>query len=213
MTQKSLILVVVILFFAPVFAYPTKAQTEEDRAWVNKHFQDVLNRVMPIGGYTLGYRSYRDLYTDELEYSFFFDGDSLDQDLNATFRIADKISIYEQIMASHRKKPAASISEILQELKLQEWRFTETSCPAISSQFEQFYSLSLETMSSQERADRKAGRQIITLHPREHYFESRVTGGRLRLVIANGEHQFVIWAEATRQALSSCAKKNNAPKK
>ena len=213
MTQKALTTVVIILLIVLIFAHPAKAQTERDFAWVNNHFQDVLNRLMPIGGYTLGYRSYRDLYTDELEYSFIFDGDSYDQDLSATFRIADKTSIYDQIMASHRKKPAASISEIVQDLKLQEWRFTETSCPAIRSQFEQFYSLSLETMSSQEKADRQSGRQIITLHPREHYFESRVTGGRLRLVMENGEHPFVVWAEATRQALSACARKSNAPKK
>lgn len=211
MLRKKIVFSFVVLFF--VFAQPVKAQSQDDWVWVNKHFYNVLDQLMPFDSHVLGYRSYRDLYTDELEYSFFFDGQAISQNLNVTFRIADKTSIYDQIMKLHRRNPAATISEIKPNLKIKEWQFSESSCPAIKTQFEKFFRLSLEMMSSKERSDREAGVGTIALHPRIHSFNAQITGGHLNLAITFGDHPFAIWAVETFQALSSCANKTNPTKK
>ncbi|MDX2042651.1 MAG: hypothetical protein SF097_15625 [Acidobacteriota bacterium] len=202
-----------LVTFICALALPASAQTQQDWDWVNKHFYDVLNELMPFDDYSLGYRSYRDLYTNELERSFFFNGDPFYQNLNATFRIADKVSVYDQMMELHRKKPTTTISEIKANLKIKEWQFSQSSCPAIKTQFEKFFRLSLEMMSSKERSDREAGVGTIALHPRIHSFNARITGGHLNLTITFGDHPFASWAEETFQALNSCAKKTNPIKK
>ena len=211
MLRKKIAVSFVALFFALVL--PAQAQTQKDWDWVNKHFDDALDQLMPFVNHTLGYRSYRDLSTDELEYSFIFDGQAIAENLNVTFRIAAQTSIFDQIMALHHKKPTAAISEIKASLKIKEWQFSESSCPAIKTQFEKFYRLSLEMVSSKERTDREAGVATFVLHPRFHSFSAQITGGNLRLEITFGDHPFALWAEETLQALNSCARKTNPAKK
>lgn len=211
MLRKKMALTFVVLFF--VFALPVKAQSQKDWDWVNKHFYDVLNQLMPLDNHSLSSRSYRDLHTDELEYLFYFDGHTISENLVATLRIADKTSIHDQIMALHRKKPTATISEIKAKLKIKEWQFSESSCPAIKTQFDQFFRLSLEMMPAKERADREAGKVTITLHPRIYCFKAQVAGGDLNFTTTFEDHPFAIWAAETFKALNTCANKTTPTKK
>jgi hypothetical protein len=184
------------------------AQEQKDWSWVNDHFPDVLEEVMPIQerlGFSLGYRSYRDLYRDELESSFVFSRILQEKYITVVLREADSVSIYDQIMALHTKNPGESIEAIKKQLRVKELGFSEQTYPAVRRQYDRFYELRLPMLSGKDRAAEARGVYIFTLHPRVHTFRADVSGGSMRLVIAEQDHPFVVWAKATLAALKDCA--------
>lgn len=156
-------------------------------------------------GFSLGYRVYRDLYTDELEYSFVFNRILQERYITVTVRMADSVSLYDQMMALHRRNPNANIETIKPQLRIREWRLSEEICPAVRRQYDAFYRLSLPMLSARERAERARGVETIVLHPRVRIFKADISGGSIELVITNSEHPFAVWAERTRRAFEACA--------
>ncbi|HYX71877.1 MAG TPA: hypothetical protein VE732_03845 [Nitrososphaera sp.] len=190
---------------------PCRAQTptEEEFDWVNQHFYTVLEELLPIKerlGFSLGYRSYRDLYTDELEYSFGFNRIIQEKYLTVVVRMPDSVSLYDQIMSLHRKNPSESIESIKSKLKIKEWRLSEEKCPAVRRQFDAFYRLNLEMLSAKDRAEQARGSYTITLHPRVDTFYADISGGDMQLELTDSGHSYVRWAKSTQSALEICAK-------
>jgi hypothetical protein len=188
------------------------AQEPEDWDWVNEHFGPVLDEFLPIGeSGSVGYRSYRDLYTNVLEYSFVLSENWNEKRISATVRAADGISLYDQMMALHRKNPGESVESMKTKLKVKEWRLDSTSCPALRASYEGFEGLSLPVLSARERAERAKGVATVTLHPVVHTFKAVISGGTMRLVLTEQDHPFVLWAIKTRRSLEKCAAKNIRP--
>src|SRR5258705_5557128 len=88
-----LLLIVALSCESSVFA-----QTQEDSYWVYRNFRATLDDLMPLrtsGGFSVAYRSVRDLYTNVLEYSFTIGhepnkkGGGLQRYLSAHVRMAD----------------------------------------------------------------------------------------------------------------------------
>ncbi len=203
------------LFFAAAFSLlflyqPCRAQypSEAEHDWVNGRFFAVLNELLPIEerlGFSLGYRSYRDLYTNELEYSFVFNRFLQERYITVVVRAADSVSLYDQVMALHRKNPNASIEDIRKQLKVKELRLSEETCPAVGRQHNEFYRLSVPMLSARDRAGQARGEFSITLHPRVHKFKADISGGSMELVLTESDHPLVRWATRTQRAFEICA--------
>ncbi len=194
-----------------LFAYqPCRAQypSQEEHDWVGKRFFPILEQLLPIEerlGYSLGYRSYRDLHAEELEYSFVFNRILQEKYITVIVRMADSVSLYDQIMTLHRKHPSVNIETLKPQLKIKEWRLSEEICPAVRRQYDEFYGLSLQMLSARDKAEQAKGEFTITLHPRVHIFKVDISGGSMELHLSESEHQFVRWAERTRRAFEVCA--------
>jgi len=93
------------------------AQSSADWDWMSSHFDKALHDLFPMderyGGY-VAYRSHRDLYTDLREYSFVIGTENSDtvsgspRFLSAQVREAESASVYDQMMALHRRFPNRS---------------------------------------------------------------------------------------------------------
>ncbi|HYE73953.1 MAG TPA: hypothetical protein VEF04_11515 [Blastocatellia bacterium] len=145
--------------------------SQEDHEWVSHHFFTVLDEFLPVSGDdSLSYRSYQDLYTSVLEYSLVFNKNLKDNRVDVVVRMADSISIYDQLMSLHRKNPAESIESLKKKLKIKEWHLNDKSCPAVKSSYNDFESLNLPMLTAKERAERAKGIFTVTLHPTYHTF-------------------------------------------
>lgn len=212
MNQRSMKFIAAAFCLCLLAYQPCEAQdpSQEEFNWASKHFFPVFKELFPIEeefGYSLGYRSYRDLYTDELETGFVFNRVLQEKYLSAVIRTADTVSIYDQIIALHRKDKDAGIDAIKPHLKIKERRLSEETCPAVRRQFDKFYGLSLQTLSARDRSAQRKGEFSITLHPRAHVFHADISGGKMELVLSENDHPFVRWAEQTMSALEACAQK------
>ena len=204
---KLILITVSICFFAHQPCDAQQYPSQEEHDWVSSHFFSVFEEFFPIEerlGFPLGYRSYRDLHTEELEYSFVINRILQDKYLTVVVKMADTVSLYDQIMALHRKNPNASIEIIKPQLKIKEWRLSEETCPAIRQQYNEFYRLSLTMLSAKDRVEQAKGEYTITLHPRVHIFKADISGGDMKLVLSGSEHPYVRWAEKTRHAFEAC---------
>jgi len=179
--------------------------SQEEHNWVGSHFFGIMEGFLPIEESDLGYRSYRDLYTDTLEYSFAFDQNWKEKRVNVVVKMADSVSLYDQMMMLHRKNPSDTIEIVKTKLKVKEWGLDDKSCLAVKSSYDEFYRLNLLMMTAQDRAEQAKGIETITLHPTVHIFKARISGGNLRLALTDQGHPFVRWANETRRAFEKCA--------
>lgn len=193
-------------------AQAQEGPSQEGQDQVNSRFFSVLEEIFSIEerlGFSLGYRSYRDLHSEELEYSFVLNRIIKEQYLTVVIRMADSISLYHQLRVLHRKNPSMNIETIKPQLKIKEWRLTEETCPALRQQYDEFYRLSLTMLSAEDKAREAKGEFAINLHPRVHTFKADISGGNLELVLTESEHPYVRWAEKARRAFEGCASKQN----
>lgn len=88
------------------------SQTEAEWAWTGKHFGSVLDTLMPLqrrSGVYVSYRANRDYATSTPEYWFMIGRQPREKEyglnsyLSAQARLAEPASIYDQLMAIHRK--------------------------------------------------------------------------------------------------------------
>ena len=145
---------VAVAFVVIVFCCGSRrlnSQAEADWAWTNKQFGPILDSLMPLersGGVYVSYRANRDYVTSIPEYYFIIgrepneNGYGLHPYLSAHVRVAEPVSIYDQLMAIHREEPAAQDTTSIQKrVKLQSADFTEMNCPAIKNQMEKLKKL------------------------------------------------------------------------
>jgi len=171
-----------------------RAQEEGDWDWVNQHFQTTLNEFLPLDkDAVLAFRSYRDLYTDVLEYSISF-LQTRQGGLEVVVRMPIDVSVYDQLMRFHLENPGEDISSIKKKLRVKEWRLAEESCPAARYWFSEYQKLLLPTPTQ----------DIIILHPMVYRFHLSDSVTDMQIEVHDEEHPLVIWAENTRRALSAC---------
>ena len=135
--------------------------------------------------------------------------DTQERNVTVTVKVADSVSLYDQIMALHRRNPNASIETIKPQLKIKERQLSEVTCPDVRRQYDEFYRLSLQMLSARDRAEQAKGEFTITLHPRIHTFKAGISGGFLEVVFRESDHPFVKWAEKSRRAFEVCAAKQS----
>jgi hypothetical protein len=201
---KRFLVAILLLSFSSQSSW---AQTQDDWDWVNKHFLGVLEEFLPIReklGFSVGYRSYRDLFTNETEFSFVFNRIIQEKYITVIVRQPQDTSLYDQVMAAHRRNPDETIDAIKKQLRVSQQRYSEKTCSAIRTQYDEFYRLTLQMLSARDKREQSKGEFSITLHPRVHTFAADISGGRLNLVLDEQDHPFVRWATRTRNLLERC---------
>ena len=181
--------------------------SQEQHNWVESRFNGVLEEFLPIEEFELGYRSYRDLHTDVLEYSFGFNRNWNEKRIYVVMRMADSVSLYDQMMLIHRKNSSDTLEVIKKKLKVKEWRLDDKSCPAVKSSYDEFFRQSLLMMTASDRASQGKDTVTITLHPTVHILKAWISGGNMRLALTEREHPFVLWATRARRAFEKCMRK------
>src|SRR6202162_544271 len=145
------------------------AQSSADWDWMSDHFDKALHDLFPIDeryGVYVAYRSHRDLYTDVPEYSFLIGTEKSDtvsglpRYLVAHVREAESASVYDQMMALHRKFPNRPADDIQKDVHVKKLKLTEMNCPAIKAQFSKFQQLRLAPPQF----------DVVILHPLIHEF-------------------------------------------
>src|SRR3954469_19363501 len=125
----------------------TSSQTTADWEWMDKHFGQALDSLMPLqkrSGFYIAYRAHRDLYMDIAEKWFMIgyernaDGEGLQQFLSAHVRSPESSSIYVQLMQMHRGDTQEDISSMINKLRVKTWDSNERDCPVIRKEVEEF---------------------------------------------------------------------------
>jgi hypothetical protein len=182
------------------------AQTAEDWEWVNSNFGPVLEALLRThitAGMHVAYRSGWTLHTGVVEYSFVIGFDpnqsrpGLQTQLSAHVRMADSISIYEQMMALHQANRKESMASIQQKIKLRKFDVSEQACPAVRSQFTKFQAVRFSPPAFNINE--------VILDPMEYEFRIYGEDGDMILSITNEKQPLVVWALETRSTLERCA--------
>ena len=203
---------VVFLGFGLAFWFAignVKAQTEADWDWTNKAFDSALDTLMPLhakGGLHVTYRANRDYVTSIPEYWFRIgyefnekQGYGLNNFFSAHVRIASPKSIYDQLMALHRRNPGTREStSFVPRIKLRSYDLTEMNCPEIKTQMDKFQKLQTKLPD--------LNGNIITIHPMNHVFYAQGAEGNMTIALTDEELPLVKWALETKQALEQCGK-------
>jgi len=180
------------------------AQSSADWEWMANHFDKALRDLFPIDqryGVYVAYRSHRDLHTDVLEYSFLIGTEKSDtvsglpRYLAAQVREAESASVYDQMMAQHRKFPNRSADDIQKDVHVKKLKLTEMDCPAIKVQFSKLQ----QTRVALPQFD------VVIHHPLVHEFRIRAGDGDVDLTLYDNENSLVSWAIETRNILELCA--------
>jgi hypothetical protein len=180
------------------------AQSDANWDWMSNHFDKALHDLFPIDeryGVYVAYRSHRDLHTDVLEYSFVIGPEKSDtvsglpRYLAAHVREAESVSVYDQMMALHRKFPNRPADDIQNDIHVKKWKLTEMNCPAIKAQFSKFQQVRLAPPQF----------DVVILHPLIHEFRIRAGDRDMEAALYDDENALVQWAAETRHALELCA--------
>jgi hypothetical protein len=186
------------------------AQSSADWDWMSNHFDKALHDLFPIDegyGVYVAYRSHRDLHTDVPEYSFVIGTEKSDtvsglpRYLAAYVREAESASVYDQMMAQHRKFPNRSADDIYKDVRVKKLKLTEMHCPAIKAQFTKLQ----QTRLALPQFD------VVILHPLVHEFRIRAGGGDMDVALYDDENSLVSWATETRHALELCVTNTTEP--
>lgn len=195
--SKSIAALIAALFLCLQVCRPSVAQTEEDWAWVNNHYGSVLEELLPIEqrlGLNIGFRSYRDLHPEIMEYSFVLNFDYPSNKVSAVQKVADTGSVYDQLMALHRQRPEESIESLKKQIKITESHLTQAQCPAIRTLFFQFDKIQFHAPSPWK----------ITLHPMIYEIKSGVAGGSMYLTFVEENQPIVGWSLRVKKAIKNC---------
>jgi len=182
-------------------------QTQADWDWTNKKFDSVLDASMPMqkdGGLYVSYRANKDFYTSTPEYWFMIGVERTEKQsgsrpyLTAHVRVAQPVSIYDQLMTIHRENPSIQDTVLEKSVGFQSFDLTEMTCPAIKVQIEKLKSLPVQLPDM--------NLDYIILHPVIHAFYINGTDGDVRLSLTDSRHTLVRWARQTREALDACGR-------
>ena len=207
-SPRTLLLFVVLLC---VLGCPVLAQQSEEKRdpqldlqlWVEERFPSVLNEFLSFEkDADVSFRTYRDLYTNVLEYSCSITRRK--DHIEAVVKLAYPISLYDQIMAEHKKNPNETIKSIKRKLTVKEFRFSNNTCPAVGASLSALEKLQLPVMTEKERASAANGVVEVALHPTIYTFDVSISGGSARLELDSHDHPLVRWADDTRRALEQC---------
>lgn len=188
---------------APLMFPTAAARMDTDSAWMTQNYGPALDALMPIRervGMHVSYRSHHDLYMNVIEYSFVVgydrnpEGLGLQRDLSAHVKMADAISIFDQMLKLHTDNPREEASSIQQKVRLKVWDLTERMCPAIKTQFREFQAVRF----GPPRFD------VVVVDPLIREFAIQTGAGDMYLSLVDDRDPLVAWGLRTRQALEMC---------
>ena len=196
-TMKSILIAACACLF---ICAPCRAQTEGEIEWVNKHFGPVTAELLPIAEGTntyVGFRAHRDLHNNVLEYSLLLNPTYPGDRVEGVLRVADTATLYDQLMALHRRGTGEPIENLKNQLKVKEVRVAEAECPALRAAFLKFSKIPF----------RAPDPYLLILHPMVYEFEANPLSEHMSLTVAESNHPLVKWALNTRRALEICVAK------
>jgi hypothetical protein len=191
-------------------------QSSKEWEWVDKHYDSILNDLLPmkriVGSYVT-FRTITGLHSsagEEPEPYFLIGFDRSDKGyginayVSARVRIADTISIYNQIMDMHRKNSSLSARDIEGKIKMKSLDFTETTCPAAKEEFREFQNLRFgPPYTNPDQLE-------VMLDARSYEFHITATHGDADMVLYDKGHPLVVWAMKTLQELEACSPTQDA---
>jgi hypothetical protein len=203
---RRVAVVFMLLVGSGAFLMPSTAtaQTDADWDWMRENFGPALDALMPVHeatGMYVVYRSHHSLDTKVIEYSFVLgygpktDEPGLQRDPSGHVRMADSISIYDQMMKMHRDNPQEAAASIRQKVRIKAWDFSEHTCPAIQSQMRKFRAVRFGPPDF----------WMIILDPLVHEFTIDTSAGSMDISLADQRDPLIAWAMQTRRALDKCA--------
>jgi hypothetical protein len=193
--MRSTLLTISLLFSCSLICLAQQNDTSESHF----DFSVVLNRVLPIeqqGGLNIGFRSYRDLYTETLEYSFLLSYDPPKDKVSFVSRAADSISIHNQFSLLRRQNPTATIENLAKQIKIEELFLSEDKCPDLRKLFFSFEKIRFRSPSS----------DLIVLHPMIYEIKSSFAAGDMYLTFVEKEQPLVKWALKVKTNADGCAR-------
>lgn len=201
MVRGTIALVTLAIALATHLGCQSSAPSQADVDWMTQHYPQTLNELLPLKSDVLvSYRSHRDLYTDILEYSFLIQHGARTSDnshkrfLSAEVRIADGVSIYDQMMKMHRADGSETEQSMRPKIKVKTWNLTEQTCPPIQASFVKLHKLKFKAPAP----------DTIVLHPLIHEFYIGGGAGKAQAEIQTSTHPLVRWAVETRKELDAC---------
>jgi len=177
---------------------PVLAQSDADRAWVQKYFPAAFEDAFPIkqaAGDFIAVRAHRDFLNDMPEYSIVIEDTQDAHAIRATVREAQGSSLYQQLASLHSQDPSKSYADLKPALKVRTWTLSDVQCPAVAAQFKAFESIQFVRPHDDDDIDE---------HPIFYEFHESVGGGDSEVVEFTESRAFPRWANATHHALDSC---------
>lgn len=195
---------------APLMLTTAAARIDTDSSWMIQNYGPALDALMPVRervGMHVSYRSHHDLYMNVIEYSFVLgydrnpEGLGLQRDLSAHVKMADAISIFDQMLKLHTDNPQEEASSIQQKVRLKAWDLTERTCPAIKTQFREFQAVRF----GPPRFD------VVIVDPLIREFTIQTGAGDMYLSLVDDRDPLVAWGLQTRRALEMCEAEKDGP--
>jgi hypothetical protein len=186
---------------------PALAQSDADRAWVQKYFPVAFEDAFPIkqaAGDFIAVRAHRDFLNDMPEYSIVLEDTQDARTIRATVREAQGSSLYQQLAALHSQDPSKSYADLKPALKVRTWTLSVDQCPAVAAQFKAFENVQFV---------RPRDDDDVAEHPIFYEFHESVGGGDSEVVEFTESRAFPKWANAAHQALDSCIASAAGPAK
>ena len=186
---------------------PASAQSDADRAWVQKYFPVAFEDSFPIklaAGDFVAVRAHRDFLNDMPEYSIVLEDTQDARAIRATVREAQGSSLYQQLAALHSQDSSKSYADLKPALKVRTWTLSVEQCPAVAAQFKAFENVQFVRPHDDDD---------VAEHPIFYEFHESVGGGDSEVVEFTESRAFPKWANATHQALDSCIASAPGPAK
>jgi len=177
---------------------PALAQSDADRAWVQKYFPLAFEDSFPIkqaAGDFIAVRAHRDFLNDMPEYSIVIEETQDARAIHATIREAQGSPLYRQLAALHSQDPSKSYADLKPALKVRTWTLSVDRCPAVAAQFKAFENVQFVRPHDDDD---------VAEHPIFYEFHESAGGGDSEVVEFTESRAFPKWANATHQALDSC---------
>jgi hypothetical protein len=181
-----------------LFGAPASAQSDADRAWIQKYFPAAFEDAFPIkqaAGDFIAVRAHRDFLNDLPEYSIVIEDTQDARAIRATVREAQGSSLYQQLVTLHSQDPSKSYIDLKPALKVRTWTLSVDECPAVAAQFKAFENVQFVRPHDDDDVDE---------HPIFYEFHESVGGGDSEVVEFTESRAFPKWANAAHQALDSC---------
>ena len=200
MSVKTLI---VALLWVVVNQQPA-TPSDADWEWLDKNRAEAFEALMPVASRSLqivAYRTYRDLYHTVHESHFAINyvptskGMPVVRKVIATMSAPKGSSVQEQLLNLHMSNRRATLPTLLRRVSMERFTITEDKCPALRTQFDAFYKVSLGFSDP----------NVFTLHPTMHQFVINTGAEEINATITDSESAAARWATETAAALRKCA--------
>jgi hypothetical protein len=175
-----------------------RSENAADREWTDKHFLTAFEDFFPIRhgeGDFIAVRAHQNGSNESLEFSFIIENTQAPPRIAGTIREAEGASLYQQLLALHRRDPSKSYADLKPELKIQTWNLTVADCPALLAQFTAFQNIQFVRPRDDDEVEE---------NPILYEVDETVAGGSSQVIEFISTRAIPRWANQTRTALLAC---------